>query len=76
MGFFLSILLGMIMLIFLWSKAVTWHQKKDVDIMSATIENAFDFNDKFTAKQGLFVAAALTEYDNNTERIEVPEKYG
>ena len=24
----------------------------------------------------MFIAAALTEYDSNTERIEVPEKYG
>ena len=44
--------------------------------MGADIEGAFDFNYKFDATQGLFVAAALTEYNSNTEIIEEPEKYG
>ena len=31
---------------------------------------------KFTPQEGLFVAAALTAYDSETEPIEIPELYG
>lgn len=76
MGVCLSLVLGLIMSVFIYSKAVTWQNRKDVDIMSALVENAFDFTYKFSnADQGLFVAAAITEYDSNTEVIERPE-YG
>ena len=43
--------------------------------MGNEIEDYFDFNHKFGAADGLFLAAALTEYDGNTESIE-DERYG
>ena len=33
-------------------------------------EGVFTYEDTFTAEEGLFIAAALTEYDDNTEVIE------
>ena len=44
--------------------------------MSVQRENALTFDDKFDSRNGLFIAAAITEYDENPEIIEVPEKYG
>ena len=43
--------------------------------MGAVVENAFDYSDKFSAAEGLFIAAAITEYDSNTEVLE-EAKYG
>ena len=43
--------------------------------MGAVVENAFDYTDKFSAAQGLFIAAAITEYDSNTKVLE-EAKYG
>ena len=43
--------------------------------MGAIVENAFDYSDKFSAEEGLFIAAAITEYDSNTEIVE-EERYG
>ena len=63
------------MSIFLYTKVLTWRGKKDVDIMSALVENEFDYEKRFDTESGFFVAAALTEYDSNTEIIEKPE-YG
>ena len=45
-------------------------QKSDFDIRSAQIENNIDYIEKFDTTQGLFIAAALTEYDSNTDIIE------
>ena len=75
LGVCLSLLLGLIMSIFLYTKVITWRGKKDVDIMSALVENEFDYTKRFDSTHGFFVAAALTEYDSNTEIIEKPE-YG
>ena len=44
--------------------------------MSAVAEFAIGDDEKFTKQEGFFVAVALTEYDNNTEVIEVPDVYG
>ena len=63
------------MSIFLYTKVLTWRGKKDVDIMSALVENEFDYEKSFDTESGFFVAAALTEYDSNTEIIEKAE-YG
>ena len=63
------------MSIFLYTKIITWRGKKDVDIMSALVENEFDYTKRFDSSDGFFVAAALTEYDSNTEIIEKKE-YG
>lgn len=76
MGFTLTIFLSLIMLVFLYGKITVLALKKDVDVMSVTVENALDFEYKFDAEQGFFIAAALTEYDSNTEIIEEPEVYG
>ena len=40
-----------------------------------TQQFAFTHDEKFTAEEGLFVAAAITEYDSNTEIIE-ESRYG
>ena len=76
MGFSLTIFLSLIMTAFLYGKITVLAYKKDVDVMSVTVENALDYNFKFDADQGFFMAAALTEYDSNTEIIEEPEVYG
>lgn len=38
-------------------------------------EDAYTYNDTFTSNEGLYIAAALSEYDSVTEMIEKPE-YG
>ena len=43
--------------------------------MSALDENVIDFNQKFTVEDGLFIAAAISEYDSNPEVIE-EARYG
>ena len=43
--------------------------------MSALHENLIDYGERFNTEQGFFVAAAITEYDSNTEIVEKPE-YG
>ena len=63
------------MTIFIYTKMLTWHGKKDVDIMSALLENEINYIERFNTEKGFFIAAAITEYDSNTEIIEKPE-YG
>ena len=75
MGAFLSTIILVTTLIFLYSKAMVLHKTSDVTIMMSTQEGALTYDDKFTASDGLFLAAALTEYDSNTEVIE-EERYG
>ena len=76
MGASLSLLLEMILLMYFVTKIISIYAKWEVDIMSVKLENALTFDDKFDSSNGLFIAAALTEYDDNPEVIEVPEKYG
>ena len=76
MGAFLTVLLNLLMLMFAYTKITNIYQKNDVDIMSAISEFAIGDDVWFTTKEGFFVAVALTEYDTNTEVIEVPEVYG
>ena len=40
-----------------------------------TIEDALTFDDTFTSEESFFFAAALIEYDSNTEIIE-EKRYG
>ena len=61
--------------IFLYSKAMVLRKKSDITIMRQIQEDAYTYNDTFTANEGLFIAAALSEYDSSTEFIERPE-YG
>ena len=75
MGSLLTVIGTLAILMYLCTKVVTLANKQEVDIMSALIEGALDYSEKFTAEDGFFVAVALTEYDSNTEVIEDP-RYG
>ena len=75
MGVLLSFIFLATLSVFTYSKSLAWQEKQDVDVMGAIVENAFDYSDKFSAEEGLFIAAAITEYDNNTEVLE-EAKYG
>lgn len=75
MGALLSTLISLVTAIFLYSKIMVLYKASDITIMMSTLESAFTFDDRFTSEQGFFFAAALTEYDSNTEIIEDP-KYG
>ena len=55
---------------FFATKVLTIFFKHEVDIMSALKENAISQDQKFTAKDGFFVAAGLTKFDNEKENIE------
>ena len=76
MGAILSFVLTVILLMYFVTKIISIYAKWEVDIMSVQRENALTFDDKFDSSNGLFIAAAITEYDENPEIIEVPEKYG
>ena len=75
MGAFLSAIIFGVTAIFLYSKVMVLIKSSDITIMMNTLEGAFTYDDKFTANEGLFIAAALTEYDSNTEVIE-EARYG
>ena len=47
-------------------------EKGSVNIVTNTSEGALTFDDKFTADEGMFIAAALTAYDSETEPIDDP----
>ena len=74
-GSALSIVLFLTTMLFIYTKFVTIIEKNDVDIFYSLMENALDHNDRFTSEDGFFLAAALTEYDTNTEVIE-DSRYG
>ena len=74
-GACLTMFLTMVTLVFTYTKIQTIAGKYEVDIMGATIENAFTDQDTFSIDDGFFIAVGLTEYDSNTEIIEDP-KYG
>lgn len=76
MGATLTLVLELILLMYFVTKIISIYAKWEVDIMSVKLENALTFDDKFDSSNGLFIAAAITEYDDNPEVIEVPEKYG
>lgn len=67
--------MSMIMIVFFYARMITVYNKSDVDIFSTLKERAIDQDFKFTAQHGLFVAAALTEFNSETENIE-DAKYG
>ena len=76
MGVCFTILLNLIMGIFWFQKLTVLIEKKDVDVTSVLVESYLDQTYKFDTEQGFFLAAAITEYDSNTEIIEEPEVYG
>ena len=74
-GAFLSFILISVTMVFLYSKAMVLIKGTDVTIIGNYAEGAYTFNDTFTANEGLFISAALTKYDSNTEIIE-EKRYG
>ena len=60
---------------FFYAKTLSIVQKHDVDIMSALIQDAIGMEERFTAEQGFFIAAALTQYDSDRRLTEDP-RYG
>ena len=63
MGAFVSIVFILISAIFLYSKIMVMLHVSQVTIISNLVEGAYTQDYKFTADEGFFVAAALTEYD-------------
>ena len=70
MGMFLTVISLVVISMFFATKVLTIFFKHEVDIMSTLKENAISQDQKFTAKDGFFVAAALTKFDNEKESIE------
>lgn len=75
MGGCLTILITIIMLLYSYGRTMALIHKKKVNILGAMSEDAIGETETFTAQNGFFVAAALTEYDSNTESIE-EARYG
>ena len=75
MGVCLTCMIVGITLMFFYAKINTLVKKHDVDIMSALVDNEIDFDYKFTADQGFFISAALTNYNANTTLTE-EARYG
>lgn len=72
MGAFCSAIFLSISAVFLFSKVQVMVEKGSVNIVTNTSEGALTFDDKFTADEGMFIAAALTGYDSETEPIDDP----
>ena len=70
MGTFLTIILALLIFMFFYAKLLVIINKNETDIMTAVKEDGLTQDDKFNASNGLFIAAALTEYDSNPEIIE------
>ena len=75
MGAFLTYFVLICTSIFLYDKIMVLVKGTDVTVIMNTIEGAFTPEDTFSADEGFFFAAALTEYDSNTEIIE-EARYG
>ena len=75
MGAILTIIGSLLIGLFFYAKLLTILNKHEVDIFSALKENALTQDDIFTAKDGFFVAAALTRFNNDRE-IEEDWRYG
>lgn len=83
MGALCSVVFFTISVIFLYSKILILANVSQITVMSTYEINALTHNDTFTAADGLFLAAALTYYNTDTEPINEPrhgeltiEKYG
>ena len=75
-GSILSIFLLCIMLVFTITKWQVLTGRDDIDILTVERESWFKDSDRFSyAENDFYVAAAITEYDSNTESIE-DESYG
>ena len=65
-----TIVLAITVGLFTWAKVLVLNEKQDVDIMSAMIEGELSYEEKFSEKDGFFIAVALTNYDSNEEITE------
>ena len=75
-GSLMSLLVTFLVIIFAYLKAVILMHKKDVDILSTSLDNYFTPNDIFDYDNDqLNVAVAFTAYDSETEPILDPS-YG
>ena len=70
MGAILSLVVFAMTSVFLYSKVMVLYKKTDITIMMNQLEGALTFEDKFGPDDGFFVAAALTEYNSETEVLE------
>ena len=75
MGAFLSFLMLSVTAVFAYDKVLVLINASDVTVQVNTRDFAFTHDEKFTAEEGFFIAAALTEYDSNREVIE-EARYG
>ncbi len=75
MGAFLTIIQFTIVCMFSVSKFLTWSTLDDVNIFQAVQRQKIDHTTTFSPEQGFYMAAGITEYDNNPEIIE-EAKYG
>jgi len=75
MGTLCTIMMALLLAGFTYLKTLNIINKKDITILSTEIEGAYDYDYKFTADSGFFVAAALTAFDSGTEILEEPQ-YG
>ena len=72
MGSILTIFFSLIVVSFFYTRFIAWQNQADLDILTTIKESYFDFNTKFNSTQGLFLAAAITQYDSNTTLTEDP----
>ena len=75
MGAAVSILYIIMVTTFLWSKVTILVNSSQTVVTTNLIEGAVDQADIFSNEDGLFVAAGLTEFDNNQAIVEDPS-YG
>ena len=75
MGALCSLIFIIISLIFLYSKIMILMNVSQIELISNYVIGALTYEDKITAEDGFFVAAALTNYDDETEPLYDP-RYG
>ena len=75
MGALCSLTLVSISLIFLISKVMILIYSSQIVLFSNYVTDALTFEDRFSAEDGFFVAAALTKYDSDPEPLDDP-RYG
>ena len=73
MGAVCSIIIFFFLVIFSVNKLQTLLMWSDVDILQASVEYALSQTDKFSANDGFFIAAAITEYNKDPNPIEREE---
>ena len=75
MGALCSVIFIMISLIFLYSKIMVLINVSRITVISNYQVGALTSDDQYSGSDGFFIAAALTEYDSETEPIDDP-RYG